>query len=73
MKSVGQLFEELGFNKEASESTQKAFVKHLLRTSQLPVPASNSKEKGTSPSFQKLEEKPDEGPVQLSFDLGEAS
>ena len=30
MKKVGKLFEELGFNKEASDSVKKAFVKHLI-------------------------------------------
>jgi hypothetical protein len=30
MKSVGELFKELGFNKDAPLETQKAFIKHLI-------------------------------------------
>ena len=30
MKSVGDIFKELGFNKDASLDTQKAFLKHLI-------------------------------------------
>ncbi len=31
MKSVKELMEELGFNKNGSDETQKAFIKHLIR------------------------------------------
>ena len=31
MKKVGEIMREMGFNKESSEDTQKAFIKYLLR------------------------------------------
>ncbi|MFK8137365.1 MAG: hypothetical protein AB8E15_03300 [Bdellovibrionales bacterium] len=30
MKQIGQLMEELGFNKDGSDEVKKAFVKHLI-------------------------------------------
>ncbi len=31
MKKVGEIMKDMGFNPEASEGTQKAFIKYLLR------------------------------------------
>lgn len=31
MKKVGQLMEEMGFNKEASTGSKEAFLKHLMK------------------------------------------
>ncbi|MCB0419882.1 MAG: hypothetical protein KDD61_02750 [Bdellovibrionales bacterium] len=35
MKKIGDLMDELGFNKEAPESTAKAFLNHLLKADRL--------------------------------------
>lgn len=34
MKRLGQLMEEMGFNKDAADGAKEAFVKHLLRASE---------------------------------------
>ena len=33
MKKVGKLMEELGFNKDASDSAKEAFIKYLMKQS----------------------------------------
>ncbi|MCX7978345.1 MAG: hypothetical protein N2578_05020 [Bdellovibrionaceae bacterium] len=33
MKRIGEIMEEMGFNKQGSEEAKKAFVKYLLRVS----------------------------------------
>lgn len=45
MKSVGEILKELGFNKEASLETQKAFFKHLAQTTDTKVLKSSVKKK----------------------------
>lgn len=58
MRRVGDLMRELGFNPEAPEGAQKAFVRHLVR-------AANEVSSGNSSQI--LEQsKPED---QLSFDL----
>ena len=34
MKRVGQLMQEMGFNKNAPDSVKEAFIKHLIRASE---------------------------------------
>ncbi len=34
MKKVGQLMNDMGFNKNASESTKEAFLKHLMKAAE---------------------------------------
>lgn len=36
MKSVGEILRELGFNPNAPLETQKAFLRHLVRTAESP-------------------------------------
>lgn len=33
MKKLGDLMQELGFNKDAPDSVKEAFIKHLIKTS----------------------------------------
>ncbi|MCC2677926.1 MAG: hypothetical protein K0R29_502 [Pseudobdellovibrio sp.] len=64
MKSSGQIMQELGFNKNASDSAKAAFLKHLFK-------AATGCEVQT-PSFEtKISKAPPA--MQLSFDLDTAS
>jgi len=36
MKSVGELLNDLGFNKDAPLETQKTFLKHLVKAAEAP-------------------------------------
>jgi len=33
MKKIGELMEELGFNKDAPDSVKEAFIRHLIKVS----------------------------------------
>ncbi|MCB0341560.1 MAG: hypothetical protein H6626_11550 [Pseudobdellovibrionaceae bacterium] len=63
MKHVGQILEELGFNKEAPLSTQKAFLKHLEQAAQDLRPVNHVK-----PEPQPEKNRASQ-PLQLSFDF----
>ena len=56
MRRIGEIMEDLGFNKEGSVETQKAFIKHLIKAAQV------------SQIDRKSKPLPKE-PEQLSFDL----
>ncbi len=43
MKTAGEILQELGFNKHASDSAKEAFVRHLLKASQQKVAVSEKK------------------------------
>ena len=53
MKKVGELMEEMGFRKEASEATKKAFFKHLVISAEkvktLPVREMREKNESQTP------------------------
>ncbi len=38
MRRIGELFKELGFNKDASVDVKKAFVRHLVREADKTAP-----------------------------------
>lgn len=57
MRRIGDLFKELGFNKDASVDVQKAFVRHLVKQ------ADKTAQPQTIP-----ETKPEKPEDQLSFD-----
>lgn len=38
MRRIGELFKELGFNKDASVDVKKAFVRHLIREADKTAP-----------------------------------
>lgn len=69
MKKIGNLMQELGFNKNAPDSVKEAFIKHLIKAS--------TGASVTTPSEKKeIQENPErivqfKTPQQLSFDFGE--
>ena len=65
MKKLSECFEELGFRKEGSLDTKKAFLKNLMREAQR---QEFVRKKGTSSLIQTLE-KVNQEPEQLSFDF----
>lgn len=56
MRRIGEIMEDLGFDKNGSVETQKAFIKHLIKAAQV-----TQIDRKTKPLVQE--------PVQLSFDL----
>lgn len=64
MRSMKEIMEEMGFNKDAPTETQKAFIKHLIASAQQLRPTK------AEPS-QVENKKTNETPVQLEFDLGD--
>lgn len=63
MRSLGELMEELGFNKDASFEAKKAFIKHLIKAANPSVQFPDDIEDSTKPVE----------PQQLSFNFDEAS
>ncbi len=66
MRKIGDLFHDLGFNKEASMDVKKAFVNHLVRSadrSSIQNPSLILEQKSEKKSKNKAPE------TQLSFDL----
>lgn len=64
MKKIGDLFQDLGFNKDAPIETQKAFFRHLVAKAYPPLPINKS-------NLENIEEKKEsvtETSTQLSFD-----
>jgi hypothetical protein len=64
MRSIKELMEEMGFNKDAPIETQKAFIKHLIASAQELRPT-----KVEPPTSE--QKKVEVTPVQLEFDLGD--
>lgn len=65
MRKIGDIFQDLGFNKDASDDVKKAFVKHLVRAadrSSVQNSSSISKQVAEKKSVSKLSD------TQLSFD-----
>ncbi|MNJ91046.1 hypothetical protein D3C87_86900 [compost metagenome] len=70
MKKMGDLMQELGFNKNAPDSVKEAFIKHLIKASMgvNVMTPSEKKEIAENPTkFVQLKT-----PQQLSFDFGES-
>jgi hypothetical protein len=65
MKSSGQIMQELGFNKNSSDSAKAAFLKHLFKA------ATGCEVQ--SPNFDSSIKKVAPPGMQLSFDLDSAS
>lgn len=65
MKKIGDIMNELGFNKDASEASKEAFIKHLIKAS--------TKQDIITPTEKRIiKENPDKiipFPTQLSFDF----
>lgn len=61
MKSVGELMQELGFNKNSSLDVQKAFVKNLIQAAAEAAPAPTPIHVG----------QPKPAPLQLEFDFNQ--
>ncbi len=75
MKRIGQLMEELGFRKEASDSVKEAFIKHLIRASEgvSVITPSEQREIAENPSRIKVLPQPlRHTGEQLSFDFAAA-
>ncbi len=76
VKSVKELMEELGFNKEASFDVQKAFIKHLINAANQTAPKTNveSRLKKSSTNVEKksiTRETKEEKNTQLEFDFSD--
>ena len=69
MRSLKSLMEELGFNKEASYESQKAFVKHLIASAERVNPTKVQ----FSPPTQSIKSMTESIPetLQLEFDFSE--
>lgn len=70
VKKAGDLMRELGFRNDAPESTARAFLENLVRTSDRDprgTGAPSSKQVSTIEQVKALQQ-----PQQLSFDLGDA-
>lgn len=75
MKRIGQLMEELGFRKEASDSVKEAFIKHLIRASEgvSVMTPSEQREIAENPNRIKVLPQPTRpAGEQLSFDFAAA-
>ena len=44
MKAVGQIMQELGFNKESSDAAKEAFIRHLVKAATGVTPQPRKKE-----------------------------
>lgn len=66
MKSSGQILQDLGFNKNSSDSAKAAFIKHLIKAA--------SGHDVTLPNFTGIEKQNKVAPptMQLCFDLDSA-
>lgn len=64
MRKVGDIFKELGFNKDASLETQKAFFRHLVAKAEIPKHINNY----NLSSENKKSESVTDSSTQLSFD-----
>lgn len=74
MKRVGQLMQEMGFNKDAPDSVKEAFIKHLIRASEgvhVVTPSERREIEKNPDRVRPLLSAPKKSkePVQLSFDL----
>jgi len=67
MKKIDQLMQELGFNKEGSQSVKEAFIKHLIKASAGVNVVTPSEKKEISENPQKIVSL--KTPLQLSFDF----
>ena len=61
MRSMGELMRELGFNKDAPEESQKAFIRHLIKAAA-----------ETNPPPEKPSDHCPDEPQQLSFDFDDS-
>jgi hypothetical protein len=64
MRSIKELMEEMGFNKDAPVETQKAFIKHLIASANQ---LDQTKVEPTPAQKKNIEI----APIQLEFDLGD--
>ena len=78
MKKVSEIMKDMGFNPEAPEETQKAFIKYLIRIANkgrhIPEPAHLDQRSGESEEWQELKlhskgikKSTEKNPEQLSF------
>lgn len=69
MKKIGNLMQELGFNKNAPDSVKEAFIKHLIKSSTgVSVPTPTEKREIAENPQRIVQLK---NPQQLSFDFSE--
>lgn len=66
MRRIGDIMADMGFNKDSSEETQKAFIKYLIKVAGKQAQPIDFQEDSKNKS--EVRE-----PVQLSFNLDEAS
>lgn len=74
MKRVGQLMQEMGFNKNAPDSVKEAFIKHLIRASEgvnVTTPSERLEIENNPERVRALASAPKKAkePEQLSFDM----
>lgn len=74
MKRVGQLMQEMGFNKNAPDSVKEAFIKHLIRVSEgvnVTTPSERLEIESNPDRVRPLASAPKKArePEQLSFDM----
>nr|WP_295904235.1 hypothetical protein [uncultured Bdellovibrio sp.] len=69
MKKIGNLMEELGFNKNAPDSVKEAFIKHLIKASTGVNVTTPSEKKEIAENPQRVVKLT--SPQQLSFDFSE--
>lgn len=63
MKKIGEIMQELGFNKEAPDSVKEAFIKHLVYAST----GTRLENRQNQEPNKQLTYKYEKEPVQLSF------
>ena len=78
MKSISELMEELGFQKNGTEETQKAFLKHLIREANRTEPSPRSAQEAPLKAVQQAPQQSKiisadlvQEHIQLAFDLSE--
>lgn len=71
MKKIGNLMQELGFNKDAPDSVKEAFIKHLIKASTGVNVTTPSEKKEIHENPQKVAQLT--FPQQLSFDFSEGN
>lgn len=69
MKKIGNLMQELGFNKDAPDGVKEAFIKHLIKASTGASVATPSEKKEMAENPQRVVHF--KAPQQLSFDFSE--
>lgn len=77
MRRIGELMANLGFNKDAPESTQKAFIKHLINAANVSQFQRKSKPIETSPEqlcfdFEDKTESPKADATEISSPLSKS-